>query len=86
MSSPRTAVQAPRELKTPSLNDSFTRLRSPDLPQSAFQRLDTASTMVQQASPRRVSLPTSPRHSWTDEEDEQKNEEAEQEEYERRAQ
>jgi len=85
MSSPRTAVQAPRELKTP-LNDSFTRLRSPDQPQSASQRLDTASTMVQKAFSRRVSLPTSPRHSWTEEEEEQKDEEAEQDEYERRAQ
>ena len=85
VSSPRTAVQAPQELKTPGPNDSLTRLRSPDHPQSASQRLDT-STMVRKALPRRVSLPTSPRHSWTEEEEEQKDEEAEQDEYDRRAQ
>ena len=32
----------------------------------------------------RVSLPSSPRHSWTEEEEEWNDEEAEQEEYERR--
>jgi hypothetical protein len=92
MSPPGTAVQAPRELMTPGPNDSFTHLRSPDQPQSSSQRLDMTSTVVQKTSPRRdrllrgrVSLPTSPRHSWTEEEEEQNDEEAEQEEYERRA-
>jgi hypothetical protein len=84
-----TAVQAPREVRTPSLGDMLTPRRSLEQPQSAFQRLDTASTMVLKVPPRtdrllrgRASLPSSPRYSWTEEE--QIDEEAEHEEYERR--
>jgi hypothetical protein len=92
ISPPGTAVQVPRELKTPSLDDSLTRFRSPDPSQSTSQRLDTASTVVRKAPPTRdrllrgrVSLPSSPRQSRIEEEEEQNNEEAEQEEYEGRA-
>ena len=91
-SPPGTAVQVPRELGTPGLDDNLTSLRSPDQPQSAFQRLDTTSTVVHTVSLRRdrllrgrISLPSSPRYSWTEEEDEQNDGAAEQEEYERRA-
>jgi len=81
-----------RELGTPGLDDNWTSLRSPEQPQSAFQRLDTTPTVVHKVSLRRdrllrgrISLPSSPRDSWTEEEDEQNDEAAEQEEYERRA-
>ncbi|KAI0003652.1 hypothetical protein BJV74DRAFT_881493 [Russula compacta] len=91
VSPPGTAVQAPQELRTPNIGDFLTPDRSPEQPQSAFQRLDTASTVVQTVSQRpdrllrgRISLPSSRRHSWAAEE-EDIDEEAEQEEYERRA-
>jgi hypothetical protein len=67
------------------LND----VSNPEL-QSAFQQLDTATTAVHKVSPRpdrlprgHLSLPSSPRHSWA--EAEPIDREAEQEEYERRA-
>ncbi len=91
-SPPGTAGQMSRELGTPGLDDNWTSLRSPEQPQSAFQRLDTTPTVVHKVSLRRdrllrgrISLPSSPRDSWTEEEDEQNDEAAEQEEYERRA-
>lgn len=92
VSSPGTAVQRQRELRTPDPNDISNSHLSPDQSQSALERLDTATTAVNRVSPGRdrllrgrVSLPSSPRHSWTEEEEESNDEEAEQEEYERRA-
>lgn len=92
MSSPGTAVQTQRELRTPNPSDIFNSQLSPDQPQSALGRLDTATTAVNRPSSGRdrllrgrISLPSSPRHSWTEEEDEPNDEEAEEEEYDRRA-
>jgi len=91
MSSPGTAVVPHRELRTPGPDDILNSHLFPDQPQSAL-RLDTATTVVNKISPGRdrllrgrVSLPSSPHHSWTEEETEWNDEEAEQEEYERRA-
>jgi len=93
VSSPVTAatVQPLQELRTPGRNDFLTPTRSP---QSLVQRPNTGSTVAvaDRVSPRperllrgRVSLPSSPQHSWTEEEKEEIDKEAEQEEYERRA-
>ncbi|KAH9954401.1 hypothetical protein BC827DRAFT_1272640 [Russula dissimulans] len=91
VSPPATAatVQPLQELMTPGRNDFLTPKRSP---QSMLQRPDTGSTAVDKVSPRperflrrRVSLPSSPRPSWWEEEEEEIDKEAEQEEYELRA-
>ncbi|KAI0308180.1 hypothetical protein B0F90DRAFT_130923 [Multifurca ochricompacta] len=89
MSSPETAVQEPRGSRTLGLGEISAGRRPLEQPQSAFQSLE-ASIVVQKVSPRpdrllrgsRTSLPSSLRPSWSEEE--QVDEEAEREEYERR--
>lgn len=83
--SPGTDKKVPREL---DMNDVL-NLSSEEL-QSSLQQLDTTTTAVNKFSPRpdrllrgRLSLPSSPWHSWA--EAEPIDREAEKEEYERRA-
>jgi hypothetical protein len=80
VSPPGTAVQETRELRTPSGDDILTPGRSsePLQPQRVSSRLDRLLRGP------RTSLPSSPQPSLTEEES-QVDEEAEQEEYERRA-
>ncbi|KAH9178744.1 hypothetical protein EDB89DRAFT_2170981 [Lactarius sanguifluus] len=79
-SSPGTAVQEPRDLRTPGLGEVLTAHPSSELPQpqKVTSRLDRLLRGP------RTSLPSSPQPSLTEEEA-QVDEEAEQEEYERRA-
>jgi len=70
------------------INDDFNH--SSEEPPSSLQQLDAATTAVNKVSPRpdrllrgRLSLPSSPWHSWA--EAEPVDREAEKEEYERRA-
>jgi hypothetical protein len=89
--SPGTAVPELEDMRTPGLGDISTDCPSSERPQTAFQRLDTSSTIGPKASQRpnrflrgpRISLSLSPRASWREEE--QVDEEAERAEYERRA-
>ena len=83
--SPETDNNVPREL---DINDVLNG--SSEEPQSSLQQLDTAGTAMDKVSPRpdrllrgRLSLPTSPWQSWA--EVEPINREAQNEEYERRA-
>jgi hypothetical protein len=70
--SPETDKKVPRELN-----------RSSEEPQSSLQQLDTASARPDRLPRGRLSLPSSPSHSWA--EAEPIDREAEKEEYERRA-
>ena len=87
---PSESMGSPGEMRTPGLGDILTALYSSEHPQPPFQRLDTSSTVAQKASRGpdrlwrgpRTSLPSSPRPSWREE---QVDDEAEQMEYERRA-
>jgi len=79
-SSPGTAVQEPRDLRSPSLGDILTARPSSELPQP--QKVSSKLDRLLRGP--RASLPSSPQPSLTEEEV-QVDEEAEQEEYERRA-